>query len=195
MASNSWTSRRNIPNILTSGRALAVPLVVWFLVQEGRHDGHEYTLYAAVTFFLASWTDYIDGHLARRWNVVSRFGKLVDPLADKLLVLSALIMLSGLGRIEAWVVVVVLAREFAVNTLRMLAASEGVVMPADQGGKAKTMAQMAGVFFLLLHIPLLGVRFDLIGRSLVYISALIAWVSGAQYFVRYFHSEVPVDSA
>lgn len=180
---------RHIPNLLTLGRALSVPLLVWILVLEEHAPAGSYTFEAALVFFIAALTDMIDGWLARELDVVSRVGKLIDPLADKVIVLAALVMLTGLGRLEAWIVVVIMAREFAVNMLRNFAVEDGVVLPAGRGGKIKTFVQMAGINLLLLYNDYWGLPIAATGRVLIYASAVIAWVSGIQYFVAYFRGE------
>jgi CDP-diacylglycerol---glycerol-3-phosphate 3-phosphatidyltransferase len=129
----------DVPNVLTVMRILLVPvLVVALLAKTGNGD-----LLAAVVFALASVTDAVDGHLARSRNSVTTFGKLMDPIADKLLIVAALVALVSLGRLEAWVAMVIIAREFAVTVLRAAAgAQQGVVISASPFGKLKTVAQV-----------------------------------------------------
>ena len=136
----------NLPNVLTLLRILLVPVLVAALVQEG---GGGDALAAAV-FALASFTDALDGWIARRQKSVSTFGKLMDPLADKLLVTAALVILVDLDRLSAWVAMVIIAREFAVTGLRQLAMEHGEVIPASVWGKIKTVAQVAMVLVLIL---------------------------------------------
>ncbi len=177
------------------GRALAVPAIVWFLHQQHGSPHYANTIIASIIFFIAGFTDFFDGALARHWNVISRFGKLVDPLADKLIVLSSMIMVAGLGWLESWVVVLILAREFSVSTLRGLAAVEGLVMPAGQGGKIKTIIQMMGVNMIMLQVSVFDFPFALVGKWFVYVGAAIAWISGIQYFVAYFQGNTLDDHA
>lgn len=176
---------RHLPNALTFARMLAVPLLVYLLVLEQKSIPGTYAFISALVFVIASLTDTFDGILARKLNVVTRIGKLFDPLADKIVVLAVLVMLTGLDRIEAWVVVVILAREFAVNMLRMFAVEEGVILPAGQGGKIKTTLQMVGISLVLLYESYFGLPILAIGQYLIYASAVLAWWTGVEYFVAY----------
>jgi CDP-diacylglycerol---glycerol-3-phosphate 3-phosphatidyltransferase len=163
----------NLPNVLTLLRILLVPVLVAALVQEG---GGGDTLAAAV-FVVASITDALDGWIARRQKSVSTFGKLMDPLADKLLVTAALVSLVSLDRVSAWVAMVIIAREFAVTGLRQLAMEHGEVIPASIWGKIKTVAQVAMVLVLIL-VEDSPAWVD----GLVWVTVAITVVSGADYF-------------
>jgi CDP-diacylglycerol--glycerol-3-phosphate 3-phosphatidyltransferase len=163
----------NLPNVLTLLRILLVPVLVAALVQEG---GGGDTLAAAV-FVVASITDALDGWIARRQKSVSTFGKLMDPLADKLLVTAALVSLVSLDRVSAWVAMVIIAREFAVTGLRQLAMEHGEVIPASIWGKIKTVAQVAMVLVLIL-VEDSPAWVD----ALVWVTVAITVVSGADYF-------------
>ena len=175
----------NLPNALTMLRILAVPVVVVALL-DGTNNGD--TL-AAIVFALAAVTDGLDGYLARSRDSVTNFGKLVDPLADKLLITAALISLVSLHRCPAWVAMVIIAREFAVTTLRAVAAERGVVIQASWLGKVKTALQIAAVFGLIAADPSpLGV--DL----LVYAAVVMTVVSGVDYFFG-FHRHNAASSA
>lgn len=184
----------NIPNLLTFGRVLAIPFFVWLLDVPSPVRG----FWACIVFTLAAITDMLDGYLARKLNVVSVLGKFLDPLADKLIVMAALVWMVPMGRIPAWVVVVLLGRELAVTGLRSVAASEGVVISAGNEGKTKTALQMIGIIALLLGYPYhmryagldLGVV-DLVhvGTMLVVLSLLFSFASAAQY-VRLFAAAV-----
>jgi CDP-diacylglycerol--glycerol-3-phosphate 3-phosphatidyltransferase len=164
----------NVPNVLTVVRILLVPvLVVALLAKTGGGD-----LLAAIVFAIASMTDAIDGYLARSRNWVTTFGKLMDPIADKLLIVAALIALVSLARLEAWVAMVIIAREFAVTVLRVAAgAQQGVVISASIWGKLKTAVQVAMVMVLIaVHGRPAWVT------ALVYVTVLITVLSGADYF-------------
>ena len=163
----------NLPNALTLLRILAVPVVVVALLVEMPNGD----IIAAAVFAAAALTDGLDGYIARSRNSITTFGKLMDPLADKLLIIGALLCLVSLGRLEAWVAMVIIAREFAVTTLRAVAAERGVVIQASWLGKAKTVLQIAAVFGLIAADPSpLGV--DL----LVYAAVAVTLVSGVDYF-------------
>jgi len=164
----------NAPNVLTVLRILLVPVLVVALLEETPNGD----LLAAVVFALASITDYADGYLARRAGSITTFGKLMDPIADKLLILAALTALVSLQRVEAWVAMVILGREFAVTATRMVASQQGVVVAAAAWGKAKTCVQVVCVFFLIA-IDGSPLGLDL----LVYATVAITLVSGVDYFV------------
>src|ERR1700754_1008105 len=163
----------NLPNVLTLLRILLVPVLVAVLVQEG--GGLDEV--AAAVFIIASITDALDGWIARRQKSVSTFGKLMDPLADKLLVTAALVSLVSLDRVSAWVAMVIIAREFAVTGLRQLAMEHGEVIPASLWGKVKTVFQIAMVL-VLITVDGSPTWVDL----LVVVTTLITIVSGADYF-------------
>ena len=135
--------RLHLPNALTVLRLVFVPVFVWFLWEDGGHDWH-WRLAAAAVFVAASITDRYDGHLARRWEVVSDFGKIADPIADKALIGAGLIVLSLQHRLWWWITVVILARELGVTLLRFLVIRRGVI-PAAKGGKVKTVVQTVAV--------------------------------------------------
>ena len=163
----------NAPNVLTVLRILLVPvLVVALLTNSDRGD-----LLAALVFALASLTDAVDGWLARRRDLVTTFGKLMDPVADKLLILAALVSLVSLQRVAAWVAMVIIAREFAVTATRVAATQQGVVVAAAGWGKAKTAVQVLCVF-LLIAVDGSPAWLD----ALVYVTVAITLISGVDYF-------------
>jgi CDP-diacylglycerol--glycerol-3-phosphate 3-phosphatidyltransferase len=164
----------NLPNFLTMVRILLVPVLVVALLE--KTSGGD--LLAAVVFAVASATDALDGRLARARGSVTTFGKLMDPIADKLLIVAALIALVSLGRLEAWVAMVIIAREFAVTVLRAAAgAVQGLVIAASPLGKVKTVSQVAMVMLLIaFHGRPLGVSL------VVYATVVITVLSGADYF-------------
>lgn len=137
----------NLPNLLTLARVAAVPVVLVLLLSDSRSSG----IWAAAVFGMAATTDFIDGWLARKWGIVTVLGKFLDPLADKLIVMVALIMLIPLDRVPAWAVFLILAREMVVTGLRSIASSEGIVIDASDLGKYKTIYQMVAIPGLMLH--------------------------------------------
>src|SRR5580692_8304156 len=184
----------NLPNLLTLGRIAAIPFFVWLLDTRSPRR----CFWASIVFTAAAVTDMLDGYLARKLGVVSLLGKFLDPLADKLIVMAALVWMVPMGRIAAWVVVLLLAREISVTGLRSVAASEGVIISAGQEGKTKTALQMIGIVALLLgypyHMAYLGIDLGIVdmvhvGRTLVYLSLLFSFASAAQY-VRLFAEAV-----
>lgn len=144
----------NLPNKLTLLRVVLIPVFVVLLLLEG---GQNYTLRIAalIVFCVASFTDFLDGQIARRNNLVTNFGKFMDPLADKLLVCSALICMIELGQLPSWYVITVIAREFIISGFRLVAADNGIVIAASWWGKFKTTFQMLTVILLILNIPAL----------------------------------------
>jgi CDP-diacylglycerol---glycerol-3-phosphate 3-phosphatidyltransferase len=163
----------NLPNALTLLRILAVPVVVVVLLGATS----EGDVIAAIVFAAAAATDGLDGYIARSRNSVTTFGKLMDPLADKLLVIGALLSLVSLGRVAAWVAMVIIAREVAVTILRTIAAERGLVIAASWLGKAKTMLQSAAVIALIAWNPA-PAWVDV----LLYIALAVTVISGADYF-------------
>ena len=170
----------NLPNKLTLFRVILIPFFVFFLLAP-YFEG--YGNYIAVAIFIvASITDFLDGKIARKYNLVTNFGKFMDPLADKLLVSSALICLVALNKIPAWIVIVIIAREFIISGFRLVAADNGVVIAASYWGKFKTAFQMVTVIVLILNIP--GEVFAVIGTVLIYISLVLTVISLIDYIAK-----------
>jgi len=177
----------SLPNIITYFRIAAIPGVLVFMSVDSRQNA----FVAAMIFAVASISDALDGYLARKYELVSNVGKFLDPLADKLLVMSTLVMLVQLSRVPAWIVIILLAREMTVNGLRAMAASEGLVISARQLGKIKTMFQMASLWALLVHYPYhLGFstepyNFHRIGSILLWMSVFFSLLSAGDYIRGY----------
>ena len=176
----------NLPNFLTLLRIFMIPVVMFFIWGGGPED----CVIAAWIYSGATLTDFFDGYLARKQGLVTVMGKFLDPLADKLIVMASLVWMVPMGRIPAWIVVVLLAREISVTGLRSVAASEGVVISAGQEGKTKTALQMIGIIALLVGYPyhLHYFGFDMgvvdlvhVGQLLVYLSMIFSMASFAQY--------------
>jgi CDP-diacylglycerol---glycerol-3-phosphate 3-phosphatidyltransferase len=181
-------SMQDLPNILTACRIGVIPLLIVLLCF------HEPTprAIAALLFVLASITDYLDGYLARKYDVISSVGKLLDPMADKLLVMSALIMLVPVkaAAVPAWVVVVILGRDILVTSLRSAASAEGVVIQAEELGKYKTILQIFALTGLILHYPYFSIDFHLGGMYFLWASLLLSVWSGVSYFRRFWFAVV-----
>jgi CDP-diacylglycerol--glycerol-3-phosphate 3-phosphatidyltransferase len=177
----------NLPTYLTLGRICLVPLVVGFLISaESIH-----ALVAAFLFGAAALTDWLDGLIARRRRQVTVLGKLLDPVADKLLVSAALISLVQVGRVEAWIVVVIIGREFAITGLRGVSAAQGMVVAASDLGKYKTFAQYLAVTLLILekNVPVgLESEYVYLSRGMMWAALTLTVVSGFDYFVRFLRS-------
>ena len=164
----------NLPNVLTMLRILLVPVLVVALLSDAEHGD----LLAAIVFALASITDAMDGYFARTRDAITTFGKLMDPIADKLLIIAALVALVSLNRLAAWVAMVIIARELTVTWTRMQATQQGVVIAANWWGKAKTIVQVAAIFFLIVAGSPSPPWVD----GLVYGAVVITIVSGIDYF-------------
>ena len=181
----------NLPNNLTLFRVACIPLLVFLLFFP-----HKLTSFlAAAVFSLASISDLLDGFLARRRQMVTTFGVFLDPLADKLVVSAALIMLIPLGRVPAWMVVVIVGRELAITGLRSVAVSEGKVIGADELGKKKMVFQIVAVLGLLLHYDYLGVDFHAVGMFFMWLAVILTLWSGINYFRSFWHvlEETEID--
>ena len=146
--------KMNLPNKMTSLRTVMIPFFILFLYTDWFH-GYD-KIIAAVIFIAASLTDMLDGKIARKYNLVTNFGKFMDPLADKLLVCSALICLIQLGQLPAWVVIIIISREFIISGFRLVAADNGIVIAASYWGKFKTTFQMIAVILMIFNIPALA---------------------------------------
>lgn len=169
----------NLPNKLTILRVILIPvfLLVLFLSPAPMNR------YVAVAIFVvASLTDFLDGYLARKWNLVSNFGKFMDPLADKLLVMAALVSMVELGDLPSWVVIIILAREFAITGFRTLAMEANIVMAASWWGKVKTTIQMIMIIIVLLELPFAGI--SVIEKILVGLAVFFTILSGADYIMK-----------
>ena len=169
------------PNNLTLYRVIAIPGLVALLMFPNRFT----TFLAALIFSIASITDALDGYFARRYGLESSFGKVMDPVADKLLVSSAFIMMTSLGWVPAWIVCVIIGRELAVTGLRNLMAESHKDVSASNLGKYKTGFQIAAIIPLLIHYPYLGIAFHVIGMFFLWCALLLTIWSGADYFLRF----------
>ena len=166
----------NTPNKLTIARMIIVPFLVIFLLTGW---GGEANRYISLTLFVvASVTDWFDGYLARKNNLVTNFGKFMDPLADKLLVCSAMICLIPLGKLTAWFVIVIIAREFIISGFRLIAAENGIVIAANYWGKFKTVSQMIMIILLLID---LGGVFDILEQIFIWLSLALTVISLITY--------------
>ena len=182
----------NLPNLLTLARVAAVPVVLILLLSDSRSSG----IWAAAVFGMAATTDFIDGWLARKWGIVTVLGKFLDPLADKLIVMVALIMLIPLDRVPAWAVFLILAREMVVTGLRSIASSEGIVIDASDLGKYKTIYQMVAIPGLMLHYDyywFFGLEWNIFhvnmhnfGIFFFYIAFALTLWSGFDYLHKFF---------
>lgn len=171
----------NLPNKLTIIRVCLIPFFVAALLFD---HGNNYTMriVANVLFIVASLTDLFDGKIARKYNLVTNFGKFMDPLADKLLVCSALICLIELGQLPAWVVIIIISREFIISGFRLVASDSGIVIAASYWGKFKTVSQMFMIIFLILDLP--GHTAVMIETVLIYLALILTVVSLIDYIAK-----------
>lgn len=177
----------NLPNKLTLLRVCMIPVFVVLALR----PAFGCQIAATLVFALASFTDMLDGKIARKRNLVTNFGKFADPIADKLLVMSAMIVMVGQGRIPSWVCVLILAREFVISGFRLVAVEGGRVIAAGKLGKLKTVTQMIAILLLLLLVPvegdaLLGYAGIVAATIILYLSLFFTVVSGAEYIIRNF---------
>lgn len=191
MDSNQKGFLRHLPNILSLFRILIVPPMVVILLSPSRAAG----FFAAALFAIASFTDWLDGYLARRWGIITVLGKFLDPIADKLIVLAALLMIIPYDRAPAWMVLVILSREIIITGLRGVASTEGIVIAASNLGKYKTIFQIVAILGLLLHYDyywLFGIHSQYfyvnmhnIGIFYLWIATIITVWSGVDYLARF----------
>ena len=170
----------NTPNKLTVARMILVPFLVLFMLTGWGGEANRYISLAI--FVVASVTDWFDGKLARKYNLVTNFGKFMDPLADKLLVCSALIALVDLGKLAGWIVIVIIAREFIISGFRLVASDNGVVIAASYWGKFKTTFQMIMIILLVLDLPFKYM--NIINMAVVYIALALTVISLIDYIAK-----------
>lgn len=181
----------NLPNILTMMRIATIPLLAALLMSPSRSAG----FWAAALFAIASITDWLDGYLARRMGIVTVFGKFLDPIADKLIVMAVLIMILPFDRVPAWMVLIILGREIIITGLRGIASTEGIVIQASDLGKFKTIFQLVALIGLTLHYnyswffgiphPLLTVDMHNVGMFFLWIATILTIWSGVDYLIRF----------
>lgn len=171
-----------LPNHLTVFRMAMVPILVFILY----YNIPNANFFAALIFVIASITDFLDGYIARSQKLITIYGKLLDPLADKFLVVSTLIMLLHLGRVEAYIIVLLVCRELAITGLRALASAEGVVISASSGGKWKTGTQMVAIPLLVWNTNFLGLPLITAGHVLLYASLVMSLWSAKEYIFAFF---------
>lgn len=170
----------NLPNKLTVFRVILIPFFVFFLLSSEFEGYGKYI--AVVIFIVASLTDFADGKIARKYNLVTNFGKFMDPLADKLLVCSAMICLIETEKLAAWIVIVIISREFIISGFRLVASDNGVVIAANYWGKFKTTFQILMIIVLMLDFD--NYYFDLLGQILTYIALTLTVVSLIDYVIK-----------
>lgn len=173
----------NVPNLLSISRILSVPVFIVLMLR----PTPERAFWAGVVFSLASITDWFDGYLARKWGQVTRIGKLLDPVADKILIASALILLVEVNPtlVPSWIAIIIIGREIAVTGLRAMAAAENVVIPAESLGKYKVGAQITAILSFLFSYPIGAEWPRLLGTAALWLAMVLALYSGGLYFFNY----------
>lgn len=174
----------NLPNAITLLRIGILPVLFLILLE----PGEAMSLAIAILFILAALTDLLDGYVARRYNIVTRMGKLLDPIADKIIMSTALVLLIPVGRAPAWVVALMIMRDFAVDGLRSMAAAEGHVIDASRLGKYKTLCQIIAVSALIIHYPICGIDASSIGTVSLYAALALSLWSGFDYLVKFYRT-------
>lgn len=174
----------SLPNGVTILRVLAIPIILVLL----SHVGRGYQIFTALLFLGAAVTDTLDGYLARRRGMVTTLGKFLDPLADKLLIVTALIALIPARAIPAWMVIVIVGREIAITGLRGIAVTQDIVISSSRWGKYKTVFEVTSIFFLILNGSYLSIDFHPIGIVFLWVALIFAVLSGADYFRKYLKS-------
>jgi len=176
----------NLANKITILRILMTPIIIVLL----SYHGPLVCWIGALAFMFASATDWADGYIARKWKMVTSLGKFLDPLADKILICSTLIMFVELNWVPAWVIIVIVCRELMITGLRAIAVDEGIVIPADNLGKLKTVLQIIAIVILIIHYPFFGIDVQKIGMIFLYAALALTVFSGANYMYSFYRISI-----
>ena len=171
------TLRLNLPTIITLSRIVLIPVFIYSV--------YLHPVFGAFVFGIASLTDFLDGYLARRSGDITKFGIILDPIADKFLVISALIVLVDMERLPAWIAITIVAREFLVTALRVVALSKDIVIAAELGGKIKTTLQIVSILCLILMRSIFNIDLYDVGIVLIWIALILSVVSGVRYTISF----------
>jgi CDP-diacylglycerol---glycerol-3-phosphate 3-phosphatidyltransferase len=171
------TLKLNLPTILTLSRIVLIPVFIFTV--------YMHPVFGAFIFGIASLTDFFDGYLARRSGDITKFGIILDPIADKFLIISALIVLVDMARLPAWIAITIIVREFLVTGLRVVALSKDIVIAAELGGKIKTTTQIIAILCLILNTSIFGLDLYDIGLVLIWIALIVSIFSGIQYTILF----------
>ncbi len=172
----------NLPNTITMVRISFIPVLFLLLVSPGQ----TMSLIIALLFIAVSFTDMLDGYVARRYHIVTTMGKFLDPIADKLVINTAMILMIPIGRIPAWVVAIIIIRDFAVDGIRNIASSGGYIIQASWLGKQKTLCQVFAVSALMIHYPFLGADAHVVGTTILFLALILSIYSGLDYLVKFY---------
>lgn len=176
----------NLPNTISMVRIGVIPALFALLFS----PGPAMSLVIAILFILAALTDLLDGYIARRYGIVTTMGKFLDPIADKLIVNTAMILMIPIGRIPAWIVAIIIIRDFAVDGIRNIASSDGLIIQASPLGKRKTLCQIFAVSALMIHYPFIGADAHTVGMVILYIALILTVTSGIDYFLKFYRSSI-----
>lgn len=176
----------NLPNTITMLRVSVIPVLFFLLLSPGQTG----SLVIAALFVIAAFTDFLDGYIARKYEIVTVMGKFLDPIADKLIINTAMILMIPIGRIPAWIVAVIITRDFVVDGIRAIASSEGAIIQASILGKQKTICQVFAVTALMIHYPFLGIDAHAVGIVIVYLALILSVYSGMDYFMKFYREIV-----
>ena len=176
----------NLPNTITFLRISIVPFLFILLLEPGEF----WSLILAILFVIASITDVFDGYFARKYNLITTMGKFLDPIADKLIVNTAMILMIPIGRIPAWIVAITIIRDLIVDVIRSIASSEGNYIQASSLGKQKTLTQNIAVTALMINYSIFGVDTHFVGMIILYVALLLTIYSGVDYFIKFYQTTV-----
>jgi CDP-diacylglycerol--glycerol-3-phosphate 3-phosphatidyltransferase len=172
----------NLPNAVTMLRICIIPVLFFLLFNPGRL----WSLIIAVLFIMAALTDLLDGYLARRYHIVTNIGKFLDPIADKIIVNTAMILMIPIGRIPACIVAIIIIRDFMIDGIRTIATSEGLIIDASKLGKRKTLCQIFALSALIIHYPFLGANAHAVGMVVLYVALWLTIHSGIDYVLKFY---------
>jgi len=176
----------NLPNTITLLRIGVIPVLFFLLTS----PGEMWSFILALIFVCAAFTDLLDGYIARKYQIVTTMGKFLDPVADKIIINTAMILMIPIGRIPAWMVALIIIRDFVVDGMRSIASSEGLVIDASGLGKLKTLCQIFAVSALMIHYPLLGVDAHAVGIVILYIALFLTLYSGVDYSIKFYRGAI-----
>ena len=176
----------NLPNAITLLRIGVIPVLFFLLTSPGEF----WSLIIAIIFVCAALTDLLDGYIARRYQIVTTMGKFLDPVADKIIVNTAMILMIPVGRIPAWMVAIIIIRDFVVDGMRSIASSEGVVIDASSLGKQKTLCQIFAITALMIHYPIFGIDAHTVGIVILFVALFLTLYSRADYSLKFFHGAI-----
>jgi len=172
----------NLPNGITMLRVGIIPVLFFLLSDPGRM----WSLIIAILFIMAALTDLLDGYVARKYHIVTNIGKFLDPIADKIIVNAAMILMIPIGRIPAWIVSLIIIRDFIVDGIRNIATSEGMIIDASKLGKRKTLCQIFAISALMIHYPFIGADAHIVGMVILYIALWLTLHSGVDYLLMFY---------